>query len=170
MSGLRTAIGHGRIRGQYRPSRRCPKALAVAERALQLDDTLGEAHVTLGLINRYIWRWGEADKEFRRAIELNPNYPTTRHWYSVSLRDYGRLDEALEQIKRHRNSIRFRELSQNNLGYRLYCVEVTPMPPITALNKMIEVNPYGGVVITGSGWRILSLDAGGGVESVRKGC
>ena len=117
-----------------------PNARTFAERALQLDDTLGEAHATLGLINRYTWRWDEADKEFRRAIELNPNYPTTRHWYSVSLRDSGRLDEALEQIKRAQELDPLSGIIGNNLA-SVYIVRGDADAAYAALNKSIEVNP-----------------------------
>ncbi|MGB7202692.1 MAG: protein kinase [Pyrinomonadaceae bacterium] len=76
-----------------------PQAKAYANRALEIDDSLGEAHTTLGLINRSLWNWAEAEKEFKRAIELNPNYPTAHHWYCRFLRAMGRTDEALAEIK-----------------------------------------------------------------------
>ncbi len=77
-----------------------PQAKAYANRALEIDDSLGEAHTTLGLINRSLWNWAEAEKEFKRAIELNRNYPTAHHWYCRFLRAMGRPDEALAEIKR----------------------------------------------------------------------
>jgi eukaryotic-like serine/threonine-protein kinase len=117
-----------------------PKAQAFAERALKLDDTLGEAHATLALVNRYLWRWDEADKEFRRAIELNPNYPTTRHWYSVTLRDSGRLDEALQQIKRAHELDPLSGIIGSNMAI-IYLVRGDEDATYTTLNKMIEINP-----------------------------
>jgi len=77
-----------------------PKAKAAVQRALQLDDSLGEVHASLGLINLYLWQFGEAEKEYKRAIELNPNYPTTHHWYSADLCILGRLGEAMAEVKR----------------------------------------------------------------------
>lgn len=78
-----------------------PKARAAVQRALQIDDSLAEAHASLGLIEWESWNFSEAEREFRRAIELNPNYPTARHWYSNYLRETrGRFDEAMEEIKR----------------------------------------------------------------------
>jgi TolB-like protein/Tfp pilus assembly protein PilF len=77
-----------------------PKAKAAAERALQIDDSLAEAHASLASYYHQSWRWDEAEKEFKRAISLNPNYPTAHHWYEVHLRSMGRLDEALAEIKR----------------------------------------------------------------------
>mgnify|MGYP003390024514 CR=1 FL=1 len=76
-----------------------PKAKAYAQRALEIDETLAEAHTSLGFIHYTMWEWDEADRRFRRAIQLNPNYSTARHWYYVYLRDTGRRSEALEQIK-----------------------------------------------------------------------
>jgi TolB-like protein/Tfp pilus assembly protein PilF len=77
-----------------------PKAKAAAERALQIDDSLAEAHASLACYYDQSWRWDEAEEEFKRAISLNPNYPTAHHWYEIHLRLVGRLDEALAEIKR----------------------------------------------------------------------
>lgn len=76
-----------------------PLAKTYAARALDIDPSLAEAHASLGLVNTYLWNWAEGEKYYRRSIELNPNYPTTRHWYSRLLRTLGRNDEAFEQIK-----------------------------------------------------------------------
>lgn len=76
------------------------QAKAYANRALEIDDSLGEAPASLGQINTNSWNWAEAEKEFKRAIELNPNYPTAHHWYARFLRFMGRSDEALAEIKR----------------------------------------------------------------------
>src|SRR6266511_923879 len=78
-----------------------PKSIALAERALQLDPSLGEAHTSLGwCYGAGLWQWGKAESEFKRAIELSPNYPTAHQWYSLVLRDQGRFDEAKFEIKR----------------------------------------------------------------------
>ena len=77
-----------------------PKAKAFAERALQLDSSLAEAHASLGNAYDQLWQWEQAEQEFKRAIELDPNYPTAHHWYSLYLRNVGRFDEALREIKR----------------------------------------------------------------------
>jgi eukaryotic-like serine/threonine-protein kinase len=76
------------------------KAKAYAERALQIDDSLAEAHASLALIYQRKWQWDEAGKAYKRAIELNPNYPTARHWHSIYLRVMGRFDESLSEAKR----------------------------------------------------------------------
>src|SRR6185503_14879194 len=75
-----------------------PPARAAVDRALQLDDSLAEAHTTSGFIYDREWRWAEAEQEYQRAIALNPNYATSHHWYSVHLRHRGRMEESLREI------------------------------------------------------------------------
>jgi TolB-like protein/Flp pilus assembly protein TadD len=78
-----------------------PRAKGAATKALELDETLAEAHTSLALIkDRYEWDWPGAEREFKRAIELNPNYATAHHWYSNYLEEMGRHDEAIAEIKR----------------------------------------------------------------------
>jgi len=80
-----------------------PKARAAALRALQLDDNLPEAHAALALIvQNHDYDWQTAEKEFKRAIELNPNYATGHHWYAEHLAWLGRFDEALRESERAR--------------------------------------------------------------------
>jgi len=73
-------------------------AKAYAAKALDIDPSLAETHATMGLVSTYLWEWAEAENHFKRSIELNPNYPSTRHWYSRLLRPMGRFEEAFEQI------------------------------------------------------------------------
>jgi TolB-like protein/Tfp pilus assembly protein PilF len=77
-----------------------PKAKAFAERALQLDSSLAEAHTSLAYVYTNLWQWEQAKEEFERAIKLNPNYSTAPHWYSLCLLDLGRIDEAMAEIER----------------------------------------------------------------------
>ena len=80
-----------------------PKAHAAALRALQIDDSLAEAHTSLALITEnYDWDWKTAEKEYRRAIQLDPNYATAHHWYAEYLTWLGRFDEALRESERAR--------------------------------------------------------------------
>ena len=77
-----------------------PKAIAAARRALELDGRLAEPHATLGWIyGFYEWDHPAAERELRRAIDLDPTYPTARHWYGLFLASFqGRFDEALAQL------------------------------------------------------------------------
>ena len=77
-----------------------PKAKAFAQRALQLDSSLAEAHTSLAYVNSNLWQWEQAEEEFKRALKLNPNYSTAHHWYNLYLLDMGRIDEAMAEIKR----------------------------------------------------------------------
>lgn len=77
------------------------KAKAAANKALTLDPELAEAHASLGLIKRFHdWDWDGAESDFKRAIELNPNYANAHLWYAQLLAMRGRGDEALAEIKR----------------------------------------------------------------------
>src|SRR5437588_1467408 len=83
------------------PGEGFPKAKEAATRALAIDEKLAEAHTSLGLVKRdYDWDWPGAEQEFKRAIELNPNYPTAHQWYAVYLSALGRHQEAIAEIKR----------------------------------------------------------------------
>ncbi|HQZ81855.1 MAG TPA: tetratricopeptide repeat protein [Pyrinomonadaceae bacterium] len=77
-----------------------PQAKAFAERAIALDDRAVEPYTTLAFIHRSSWEWKEAEIGFKRAIEVNPNYATSYHWYSLLLRNLGRFDETASMIKR----------------------------------------------------------------------
>ncbi len=78
-----------------------PKAKTATLKALEIDQTLAEPHVSLAHIKYYYDRdWVTAESEYKRAIELNPNYPTAPQWYAVFLMSAGRFDEALAQIRR----------------------------------------------------------------------
>src|SRR6266478_1849835 len=80
-----------------------PQARAAALRALELDERLAEAHTALALIvQNHDWDWQTAGKEYRRAIELNPNYATAHHWYAEHLMWRGRFGEALQESERAR--------------------------------------------------------------------
>lgn len=77
-----------------------PQARSFAERAIALDNQLAEAHASLGQLNDKLWNWNEAEQEYKKAIELNPNYATAFHWYSILLRDLGRFEESGEMIRK----------------------------------------------------------------------
>src|SRR5713101_4933911 len=82
------------------PSERMAKAKAAARKALEIDDTIAAAHTSLAYIeHRFDWDWRGAEKEFKRAIELNPNYATAHQWYAFFLATMGRMDEAIAEAK-----------------------------------------------------------------------
>src|SRR5260370_20518289 len=68
---------------------------------MEIDDTLAEAHTSLAFVKtNYEWDWAGAEREFQRAIHLNPNYATARHWHAVALTMRGRFEEAVTEQKR----------------------------------------------------------------------
>ena len=81
-----------------------PRAKAAAVKALELDATLGEAHTSLGFVlSGFDWDWASAEKEFRRAIELNTGYATAHHWYAWHLSLMGRHGEAIAEMRTARS-------------------------------------------------------------------
>jgi DNA-binding winged helix-turn-helix (wHTH) protein/TolB-like protein/Tfp pilus assembly protein PilF len=82
------------------PHEAMPRAKSAALRALEIDDGLAEAHSSLGRVKmRYEWDWAGAEREFKRAIELNPDSATAHHVYADYLFITGRSDEALAEIR-----------------------------------------------------------------------
>lgn len=78
-----------------------PKVRAAATKALELDDTLAEAHTSLGRVKFYFdWDWAGAEKAFQRSIELNPNYPSAHYVYALLLSALGRHAEAIREARR----------------------------------------------------------------------
>src|SRR5262245_21897480 len=85
------------------PKEAFPHAKEAVTRALELDPGLAEAHTTLAFINLYYdWDWAAADREFRHAIELNPNYANAHHWYAEYLSLVGRHEAAIREAERAR--------------------------------------------------------------------
>jgi tetratricopeptide (TPR) repeat protein len=83
------------------PSEARDKARIAAVKALELDDTLAEAEVSLAFVTySFDWDWAGGERHFRRAIELDPDYSTAHYWYSLYLGQLGRADEALAEAQR----------------------------------------------------------------------
>jgi serine/threonine protein kinase/Tfp pilus assembly protein PilF len=103
------------------PSEAFPKARAAAERALSLDNTLPEAHISMAFVLfGYDWDWSEAEKEFKQALTLHPGYATGRLWHSLFLVAMGRHEEALAEMEK---ALELDPLSlpiHTNLGWLLY--------------------------------------------------
>jgi DNA-binding winged helix-turn-helix (wHTH) protein len=83
------------------PTETMPKARAAAIEALRIDDTLAEAHASLGLVKMlYDWDWPGAEAEFQRALAIDPGYATAHHWHGMYLVALGRFDEAIDELER----------------------------------------------------------------------
>lgn len=91
--------------GEMRPAESYERAEAFARRALELDETMAEAHASLAFTMwRRHWDWEGAEREFRRAVELNPRYATARQWYGLMLGSMGRFEEALKELRQAQES------------------------------------------------------------------
>lgn len=107
--------------GRLPPKNAFPKAKLAAVKALELDDSLAEAHTSLAIIKHsYDWDWPGAESEFKQAIALNSNYATAHHWYSHYLVAMGRLDEAVSELERARDLDPYSTPINDFLGLTLY--------------------------------------------------
>jgi TolB-like protein/DNA-binding winged helix-turn-helix (wHTH) protein/Tfp pilus assembly protein PilF len=97
------------------------KAKAAALKALELDDSSAEAHASMGhVLHNYDWDWSGAQREFRRAIELNPNYALAHHWYAHYLMQLGRTDESLAEARRAQELDPYSPFINNGLARQYY--------------------------------------------------
>jgi serine/threonine protein kinase/Tfp pilus assembly protein PilF len=117
------------------------RAKPAVARALALDDSLGEAHLAMAMIkNNFEWDWAGAEREFKRALELNPNQATAHQWYSIFLSNMGRHEEALEQ---NQQALKLDPLSliiNANTGQLRYFARRYD-EAIEKLKKAIELDP-----------------------------
>ena len=94
-----------------------PQAKAAALRALEIDDSLAEAHTALGFyLFHYEWDWDGSEKEYRRAIELKPNYATAHHWLGADLSNVKRFDDGLVELRRAEELDPLSPIIGTNLG------------------------------------------------------
>ncbi|MBX3292081.1 MAG: tetratricopeptide repeat protein [Acidobacteria bacterium] len=117
-----------------------PRAKAYAAKALEIDDSLGEAYATLGLVNALQWNWAEAETAYKRSIELNPNYATARQWYARLLNTLGRKDEALAEIKRANEIDPLSAVILSNVA-GFYRERGDYQTALEQNNKIIEIDP-----------------------------
>jgi len=99
-AGLADSYGVLGYQEAMRPRDVMPKAKSAAAKALEIDETLAEAHASLGYARmHYDYDWAGAESEYKRSIELNPSYPTCHHWYALLLAAMERSEESIAQIK-----------------------------------------------------------------------
>jgi serine/threonine protein kinase/tetratricopeptide (TPR) repeat protein len=103
-----------------------PKVKSAAAKSLELDDAGAEAHTSLAWAKFHEWDWAGAEKEFKRAIELNPSYPTAHSWYGEYLMVQGRFDEALTEMNRASELNPLSPALNLALGYRFYYAHQYP--------------------------------------------
>jgi eukaryotic-like serine/threonine-protein kinase len=117
-----------------------PKARAAVDRALQIDDSLAEAHTTLAFIHQQQWRWAEAEQEYKRAIALNRNYPTAHHWFGIYFRIKRQFDDSQREIKRAQELDPLSPIISNNVAMT-YLVKNDINAAIQQWQRMIELDP-----------------------------
>jgi TolB-like protein/Tfp pilus assembly protein PilF len=120
-AGLADSYGVLSAWSECLPAEAFPTAKRMATKALELDDSLAEAHTSLAYINVvYEWNWPEAEREYRRAIELNPSYANAHHWYVYLLMVQARFDEARREIERAQELDPLSLIINANVGFVLH--------------------------------------------------
>ncbi len=117
-----------------------PKARAAVDRALQLDDSLSEAHTSSAYTYQMQWRWSEAEAEYKRALSLNPNYPTVHHWFSIYFRARGQFDDAMREIKRAQELDPLSSVLSSNVA-ETYLLKDDLGSAIEQSQRIIELDP-----------------------------
>ena len=127
--------------GSLPPSEAMSKAKAAALRAVELDNSLSEAHTSLAMINLlFDWDWTRAEQEFKRALELDPNNANAHHWYSHLLLPMGRVDESLAESNRALQSAPLDLIMNVHLGWH-YLYTRQYQLAIDQFNKSLEMDP-----------------------------
>ncbi len=117
------------------------KAKTAAAQALTLDETLGEAHASLGFVKFwYDWDFKGAESEYRRAVELNPGYATAHHWYGEYLVLAGRTNEGFRELRLAQESDPLSLIINADIG-KLLCLTRQPDRAIEQLQKTLEIDP-----------------------------
>ena len=102
------------------PKEYLPKVEAAIRKALELDDSLADAHVVFGNFLRERWDWAGAEREYKRAIVLNPNLPLAHRNYGFFLSSMGRHDQAIAEVTRGRELDPLSPFATTIIGYRLF--------------------------------------------------
>lgn len=139
------ALAYSGLADAYSLMDAMPQAKAAAMKALEIDNTLAEAHASLALVLfRYDWNWASAETEFKRAIDLNPNYAIAHQLYGGFLLASERPDEALIQIKRARELDPLSVVFSRSQGtYFLFTRQYDKA--IEAYNKTLTIDPNAAV-------------------------
>jgi TolB-like protein len=125
----------------FSPDEAYPKANEAALKALELDDKLAEAHASLGLIkSEYDWDWEGAEKEFKRAIELNSACVTAHYWYGLLLLYLARFDDAIKEMKKALELDPLSLLIYKHMGLILFLAGQSD-EAIETLKKALEMEP-----------------------------
>ena len=119
-----------------------PEAKVAAEKALELNNNLAEAHTSLGMISPFLdWNWADSKKHFERAIALNPNYATAHHWYAEAyLMPTGQVDDALAELRKAQTLDPLSPIITSDLGKDLYLARRYD-EAVIQLRRALELDP-----------------------------
>lgn len=131
-----------------------PKARAAVDRALQIDDSLAEAHTSSAMIYQHLWRWAEAEEEYRHSIRLNPNYPTAHQWYSNYLFAMRRFDDSLREGKRAQELDPLAPIISHNVAF-VYLLMNDLDSAIEESKRILELAPSFPPSLNDLGWAYL---------------
>ncbi len=128
--------------GFLEPEAAWSKASEYARKALELDDTLAEAHASIAMaLAVQDWDWNGSEREYRRALELNPSYASAHHWYAVHLlQAQKRWDENLRQMQEAARLDPFSGVIGTNLGWALFLAGRRE-EGMKRLRSVLEINP-----------------------------
>jgi TolB-like protein/DNA-binding winged helix-turn-helix (wHTH) protein len=140
--------------GNLSPHEAFPKAIAAAERAVQLDETLSDAHAALGYSKLYYtWDWAGAENELKRAIALNPSSEVAHHWFSHYLLSVGRVADSLEESQRAIQVAPVDPLINVHLAWHyLYARNYNEAIAESRRVQGMDLPPYGGYLF--GGWAL----------------
>jgi eukaryotic-like serine/threonine-protein kinase len=145
-------VGLGGGNAYAPPRETLPKAKAAATKALELDETLGEAHAALGYAGFFSdWNWAKAEREFRRAIELNPNNAISHAVYSEILGTQERFDESVAEGERAQKLDPLSPHVLTQLGYA-YLSTRRYDEAIAQFQSALELNPDAGAIRAQLAW------------------
>jgi eukaryotic-like serine/threonine-protein kinase len=154
-SGMAEAYALLGERGNLPSNEALTRGKAAALKAVGLDDSLAEAHASLAIIAETLeWDWPTAEREYKRALELNPGYAAGHHWYASYLMYLGRTEEGLTEAKRARELDPLSLAINNALGGRLLLAG-RENEAIEQIQKTLEMDPNFAPAHTQLGWAYL---------------
>ena len=140
-AGLADAYTFMGASGYVAPAQVWQSAKSAAMQSVKIDDTLPEGHISLALIREnFDWDWAGAEKEFKRAIELNPNSAEAHHWYGDFLTRLARFDEARVELKKGQDLDPLSLLINTSVGRQLYFARQYPAA-IEQFRKALDMDP-----------------------------
>jgi len=126
--------------GYLSPSEAWPKAKTAVLQALEIDDSLAEPHTSFGLVEEHVeWDWASAEREFRRAIELNPNSANAHHWYGEFLANMGRSEEGLRETRKAQELDPLSLIINTTIGWQFYLLRQNDQA-VEQLRKVVSID------------------------------